>query len=179
VNKVESKRERTNEYGPRVFPRRPLLPTGQDEAVTVRIFEFRETTPWLPLGRRFELHASADELLVCILNIVAAERAIEERSDAVFVSFGRVQDYTGLRTRNGQFDPTFSRSHLPVGGDLETELPCPKGESAFLITRGYPDEVQLLYHQRPLRPATVTAHMSGEVRTPDCEGEAMQLLLKQ
>ena len=61
------------------------LPRGEDKFVPVNILKERKRPPGFLFRRAVELHASSRQLLICSFDIVAGQRAVEERTDAAFV----------------------------------------------------------------------------------------------
>jgi hypothetical protein len=65
---------------------RPLA-AAEHEGVAVGILERREGSPRLLLRRGFESDAAILKLSVGVFDVVAGEGAVEERADAVLLSY--------------------------------------------------------------------------------------------
>src|SRR5438105_3622251 len=84
---------------------RPSSPRRQDERVAVGVAELGEGAPGLP-GRTFdELDAALRQLPVRRLDVVALQRAVEERADAILVAGRGEQHQARGRIADAQLDP--------------------------------------------------------------------------
>src|SRR5262249_28441437 len=102
--------------------------------------------------RGLELDAAGLELLVGLPHVVARERSVEERADAVLVAVGREEHDAGFPTRDLELDPALSRAHRLVGVDLEAQPVPVEPECAILIGKGNPDDLAAADHADLLGP---------------------------
>ena len=85
-------------------------------------------------GRRLhDLDAALRELAARGLDVVAGERTVEERADAIFMAFGREQHDARRRMRDAQLDPALAWAHRLIGRDREAELLGVELERALLV----------------------------------------------
>jgi hypothetical protein len=98
-------------------------------------------------GRRLhDLDAALRELAAGGLDVVACERAVEERADAVFLAFGREQHDARHRMRNAELNPALARAHRLVGRDREAEFLGIELERALRVAHGNADELDVSDH---------------------------------
>ena len=129
--------------------------------IAVRVLEDRELTPGL-LFRPFDkFHPALFELAVGSLHIVARERAVEERTNSIFVPLGRKQNDARRGVGDPHFDPALLVVELLVGGDLEPELFGIEPQGPILVGGGDSDELQLGNHTELLPTATRTIRATG------------------
>src|SRR5438067_3065729 len=119
---------------------------AEHEAIAVRILEDRVCAPRLLLRLFLELDAALGQLAIGMMNIIAGERPVEERADAVFLAFGREQHHARLGTRDRELDPALAWPHRLIGRDLEAHLLRPEGKGAVLVRRWNADELQFPDH---------------------------------
>src|SRR5262249_50482939 len=114
------------------------------------ILENREGAPRLLLRRLDELDPLRLQLLVGLLHVVARERPVEERADALFVPIGGEEDDAGLRRADAELDPALL-AHRLVGDDLEAELLGVEGYGGLLVAGRDAHELEMRNHAPILR----------------------------
>ena len=93
--------------------------------------------------------ASCTVLAARRLDVIARERPVEERADAIFLTFGREQHDARHRVRDAKLDPALAAAHRLIGRDRETEFLGIELECALRVAHGDSDELDVSDHDIP------------------------------
>ncbi len=95
---------------------------GDHEAVAFAVLEDCEGAPRFFLRRTVELHPARGQFLVGLLDVIAHERRVHERADAVFVRIRGEEHHPRLGLGHAQFDPALFLVEGLIGDDGEPEF---------------------------------------------------------